>query len=750
MFSGYKNSKDTKGEPVRLDFVYEAITSGRRELDEKTEMARKLYPGDSEVYRTFKAENFPAFIPAGVFKSGKRTDDGLQQHSGYVILDMDHLDDAMPDMIIALRDHPNVKMLFVSPSGNGLKVLCPVDPVPKNDAEHRVAWQACVELFGDLVEELGCEVDPGGKNVSRLCFISHDPQAVLREQASPIAWEMPPPQPASPPKQKYNGNVDLTPLDFIKPDTDIEGEKAYDVWIQVGMALKEIGATVEDWDEWSKKTDKPDYYKPGECQEKWDSFKREEGKKVAWTRIIKYAKAGGYEPPAKTKKRENPIPALKDASRYFLHDDFNVLAMSDFIQEKFTVWAQDSGVWIYDKDQGIYVPGEIEIDRAVREELGQLRKSLYVTEVLKDLSATCRRDVPDTSHLIAFQNGVVTLLPEKGAVNFDEHSPDNYLMSVFPVDFPDSDEKLNAETEGSKDFDAWLLEVLANDEGLKSLIYQIIGSVFHKGSVAMQRGVLLVGEGGTGKSMLLSQIERLVGRHNISATAWGDYGKNDFAFGTLYGKALALDSDIDVAVPLSGAIKPAVTGNVITCNQKYKAQFDFNPYATWIGSINRFPRTRDKTWGFFRRWISIPFNKSFKTDSKFESTKRNLWSDPETKTAILTRSIVEYLRAYCEGGFIVAEAAEKLSHEMYQSANSVIQWIDAETHSGGEAYALRSVAYQAYATWCHDKEFEPHSNKDFYATLRTQGFNPDAQKRVDGKQERVILGLELSTDNVGF
>ena len=95
---------------------------------------------------------------------------------------------------------------------------------------------------------------------------------------------------------------------------------------------------------------------------------------------------------------------------------FNVLAMSRYIQDKFLVWAQDAGIYIYDGLTGIYRPGENAIDAAIRAELGELRKARYVEEVLKDLNATCRRDVPDTSHLIAFQNGVLDLKTDDGSL----------------------------------------------------------------------------------------------------------------------------------------------------------------------------------------------------------------------------------------------------------------------------------------------------------------------------------------------
>ena len=115
------------------------------------------------------------------------------------------------------------------------------------------------------------------------------------------------------------------------------------------------------------------------------------------------------KPPARP-KRENPLPKLKDGSDYFVHDDFNVLAMSAFIQSKYRIWAQDAGIFVYNKKTGIYELGEMDIDKAVREELGILRKKKFTDEVLADLRACCRiTDLPDTSNLIGFRNGVLEL-----------------------------------------------------------------------------------------------------------------------------------------------------------------------------------------------------------------------------------------------------------------------------------------------------------------------------------------------------
>lgn len=52
----------------------------------------------------------------------------------------------------------------------------------------------------------------------------------------------------------------------------------YQQWIEVGMALHSAGCNVSDWDDWSKTSGK---YEPGLCQEKWQTFKNDNGLTVA-------------------------------------------------------------------------------------------------------------------------------------------------------------------------------------------------------------------------------------------------------------------------------------------------------------------------------------------------------------------------------------------------------------------------------------------------------------------------------------
>lgn len=79
--------------------------------------------------------------------------------------------------------------------------------------------------------------------------------------------------------------IDLTEaLKFINP-----ASLTYQEWVNVGMALKEEGYSVNVWDNWSKNDNR---YHAGECEKKWDSFNGSSSP-VTGATIIQMAKDNG-------------------------------------------------------------------------------------------------------------------------------------------------------------------------------------------------------------------------------------------------------------------------------------------------------------------------------------------------------------------------------------------------------------------------------------------------------------------------
>lgn len=185
--SVYRNSYDTAGVTASLEAVIQRITTGDKGLDEKTRYCNALAMTDPKAYKVYKEKELPAVTFSGIFPKGKRKAQHLTQHSGNVTLDVDGLTaEQIADLLAELAQMPQVVLAFVSPSGLGIKVILRVDPIPLNDLEHKGAYQACLEFFGNLAEEYGFTIDTSGKDCSRLCYLAHDPLAIVHTDAPAI------------------------------------------------------------------------------------------------------------------------------------------------------------------------------------------------------------------------------------------------------------------------------------------------------------------------------------------------------------------------------------------------------------------------------------------------------------------------------------------------------------------------------------------------------------------------------------
>ena len=116
-------------------------------------------------------------------------------------------------------------------------------------------------------------------------------------------------------------------LDFINP-----ASLSYEDWFAVGAALKNVGCSCSDWEDWSKADDR---FKDGECEYKWDTFDRD-GYGIGT--LYNFAAPNGYD--AKEIYREyadlHPDFARKRADRADVFDKFNTDRLQSMRKQKQT------------------------------------------------------------------------------------------------------------------------------------------------------------------------------------------------------------------------------------------------------------------------------------------------------------------------------------------------------------------------------------------------------------------------------
>ena len=159
----YKDFNDLQGHTISVLGALERIRNGKsKALVEKAREAKTKKEADE------LKKKLPAVCFSGTFS--KRKDSDLLEHSGYIVLDFDNVAD-MAQKRNELCSVGYITAVWISPSGKGLKALVQIEWKTKHK-----------EHFDALMAEMP-DIDKTGRNVSRLCFESYDPDLYYNPNA---------------------------------------------------------------------------------------------------------------------------------------------------------------------------------------------------------------------------------------------------------------------------------------------------------------------------------------------------------------------------------------------------------------------------------------------------------------------------------------------------------------------------------------------------------------------------------------
>lgn len=153
---------------VSLVQVYNAITG--EYYKQNTEKLRSI--SDTVQARKYKAANFDYCTFSGVFTA--RNDKSLVTHSELMCIDFDHVQntDTLRQALLA-DEYFDTQLLFVSPSGDGLKWIIEIDIRKAPHGEYFAS------VANYILQTYSVVVDKSGKDISRACFIPFDPNAFI-------------------------------------------------------------------------------------------------------------------------------------------------------------------------------------------------------------------------------------------------------------------------------------------------------------------------------------------------------------------------------------------------------------------------------------------------------------------------------------------------------------------------------------------------------------------------------------------
>ena len=167
----FKNIKETEAPFHRqVGVVLDRIKDGATK-----ELVKSIRKEKNKTERNELKKLLPAICFSGIFT--KRNDLSISEHSGIICLDFDGYPkqkDLLQDKEALCKDK-FVFSAFISPSGNGLKVLI---KIPADKENH-------VNYFNSLDKHFKSQYfDKVVKNISRVCYESYDPLIYVNENSS--------------------------------------------------------------------------------------------------------------------------------------------------------------------------------------------------------------------------------------------------------------------------------------------------------------------------------------------------------------------------------------------------------------------------------------------------------------------------------------------------------------------------------------------------------------------------------------
>ncbi|MHA6481650.1 DNA primase family protein [Paenibacillus sp. strain BS8-2] len=298
----------------------------------------------------------------------------------------------------------------------------------------------------------------------------------------------------------------------------------------------------------------------------------------------------------------------------------------------------------------------------------------------------------------------------------EEHDPDFHSSIQNPIEYD-----LDAQCPR---FLTFLNEIFQGDQQIIKVVQEMMGYCCTAETRA-HKMFILEGIGSNGKSVLIEVIEHLCGKKNVSHVAMNELNQ-PFARAELVGKLLNVSSENEFSEKglNTQQIKSITAGDAIRVENKHEKGFSYHPVCKLLFAMNALPATLDKSHGFFRRLVIVPFRKVFK--------------GTEADRMLLEKLLVELPGIFnfaMEGlkrlqandfEFSSSDAIEQAVANYKSEQNPVITFVSDYVEAGTPSNRLgKNELFERFQTWCRQQgetDFAFKSNRNrrvFWAAFRT-------------------------------
>lgn len=326
------------------------------------------------------------------------------------------------------------------------------------------------------------------------------------------------------------------------------------------------------------------------------------------------------------------------------------------------------------------------------------------------------------AHWVNFQNGFYDPISMKMIPHDPKYKAINQVQMPFEPD----------EKPAGAYMEEWLRFALDHPRN-REMFLQFCGYCLTR-DTRQQKFLVLLGEGGTGKSTAIRLPETIIGEENVSNISLLELTQRFSSYGLL-GKLLNTCADLEVtALEDTSIIKKILGEDTIRAEAKGKDAFSFKSYAKLIFSTNELPIVKgERTNGFYRRLLVLPMDKvpEVKRPDLFDKLRQEL-------PYFLHLCMDALHRMYQEGHITESEQSEEAVQRLRMDSDTIQAFIIDKANDNPEGRTERGALFRAYTDYCEETERQPLNRNGFYRAMRFKGYN-----EIKSCGERCFQGITL-------
>ena len=349
----------------------------------------------------------------------------------------------------------------------------------------------------------------------------------------------------------------------------------------------------------------------------------------------------------------------------------------------------------------LYTPDKNEsvLINALDNSSGRFRKEVY--RYIKEFAP--RREL--SKNLIPFLNCVY----DYKEMDIRDYTEDMYFTDCIP-------HRVNMDAEIPDVLDKFLSDISSGDEEIEGLLIEIIAYCLINGN-PWQKMFFIYGSGGNGKSTFFKLLKWIFGSENVEYKCWEDLREAKGRYGIEDKRVVICDDEYGTFIKNPRALKVLTSEEPLNIKKLYSDEYNVTFRGKIISSGNEIPRTCDRSNGWLRRLVIIPFDGDFRHKPDiFLSEKLRT---EETAEALILYALIK-LEGLLKNGFSIPDRVKILMREYKMENNHVIQFVEemGDRFMGKEnAKHLATIHKTYYYNFCKDYLYKPFSFMQFAKTF---------------------------------